>query len=221
MQPQGRNPQGHGPGMQNPAVQNKVLLPLAGHSVLWWSVQSFLQRADIHQVVVVHAPAERALLRAEVPADARLSWVEGGTERQHSVHRALNSLLAAPPDWVLVHDAARPCLSQGLIESVLQALQHHLAVIPALPVVDALRRRQGKALQVEDREGLLAVQTPQGFHWEVFVKAYQSAKERAILGVDDAQLVQQLPAQVAVIKGERTNPKLTYPEDLALAERLL
>ncbi len=210
-----------GRGRRMQSTGNKAFLPLGRHSMLWWTLQGFLRRQDIHQIVVVHGSGECSQMRDEIPEDPRLSWVEGGQERQLSVHNACNHLMVSPPDWVLVHDAARPCVSQSLIKGILNALQDHAAVIPALPVVDALRRQQGDTLVMESREGLLAVQTPQGFHWKLFVQAYQHAKEHSILGLDDAQLVERLHQKVQVIAGERTNIKLTHPTDVVLAKHLL
>jgi 2-C-methyl-D-erythritol 4-phosphate cytidylyltransferase/2-C-methyl-D-erythritol 2,4-cyclodiphosphate synthase len=115
---------------------------------------------------------------------------------------------------VLIHDAARPLVSHALISRVLEGLQKHAAVYPALPVADTLR--QGSKLL--DRTGLLAAQTPQGFRFEEILEAHR--KQRKAAATDDIALAEAAGLAIGVVEGERCNFKLTAPGDLELMQQL-
>jgi 2-C-methyl-D-erythritol 4-phosphate cytidylyltransferase len=156
-------------------------------------------------------------------------WIEGGTERQDSVRLGLAGLAGDPagvPDWVLVHDGARPLCTAALIQRVLAALEHHPAVVPVLPVFDTVRHARAstgvhpadQSAGVVDRAELRLCQTPQGFHWDTLWQAHTRAAADGFTGTDDGQLVERLGGKVALVPGERRNLKVTLPDDLALAE---
>ena len=144
--------------------------------------------------------------------------VEGGTSRSASVRAALDALAADAPARVLVHDAARPLPSAALIARVVTALEQDAAVVPGAPVRDTLKRAPAGLIEATiDRSGLVAVQTPQGFAFELLREAHGRGDD----ATDDAGLVERLGVPVRVVEGEPTNLKITAPEDLALAARWL
>jgi 2-C-methyl-D-erythritol 4-phosphate cytidylyltransferase len=162
----------------------------------------------------------RAVLTAD--ADAKLhAFAPGGATRQQSV----SSGLGAVPDGtthVLIHDAARPCVSEALCERVIDALMVSSAVIPVVPATDTLVQvRDSRVQLMVDRTAIAGVQTPQGFRLDLIVEAHRAAKARGLESSDDGSLVLALGEPVVTVAGERSNLKVTYKEDIAIAEAIL
>ena len=123
---------------------------------------------------------------------------------------------------MLVHDAARPLVSAEIIAAVASAAAEHGAALPVLPIVDTVKRvRDGRAESTLDRSELFAAQTPQGFRLDVLIRAYADAESAGLTLTDEAQAVERLGGPVAAVAGAARNRKLTTPEDLRWAERLL
>jgi len=144
----------------------------------------------------------------------RICVVAGGAERQDSV---FNGLQALPPDcdWVLIHDGVRPFASSELLKRTWDAALTNGAAIAALPASDTIKRvRAGQVVETVPREELWLVQTPQVFRREILFEAYREADRQGWVGTDDAFLVERLGLPVAVVTGERSNIKVTTPEDL-------
>ncbi|WP_234554567.1 2-C-methyl-D-erythritol 4-phosphate cytidylyltransferase [Thermus caliditerrae] len=187
----------------------KAFLRVGGKTLLEWSLLAFQEAAE---VLVALPPG------AEPPPGLRAVFLEGGRTRQESVARLLE---AASLPLVLVHDVARPFASPALAERVLEAARATGAAVPVLPVSDTLVRPEGEAYgEVVPREALRLVQTPQGFFTALLREAHAYARKRGLAATDDAQLVRALGYPVALVEGERTAFKITYPEDLSLAEAL-
>ncbi len=185
--------------------RSKHDLILAGEP-LWQRSVTTLRSAGIDDVVVV----------GDVPGG-----VAGGERRQDSVLRGLEAL-DRRPDWVLVHDAARPLISTGLVTRILDACRSGTAdgVIPVVPMADTVKRVAGShVVATLDRSELVAVQTPQAFRYGVLIAAHRSAGSATV--TDDASLVELSGGTVVVVEGERSNMKITYPEDLTIAESIL
>jgi 2-C-methyl-D-erythritol 4-phosphate cytidylyltransferase len=145
----------------------------------------------------------------------------GGETRQESVFNGLRALPEGVTH-VLIHDAARPCVSSALIERALDALGAHDAVVPAVAATDTLiRDHQGRVDAIIDRVHVAGVQTPQAFRLELIVRAHREAKVRGLKSSDDGSLVLALGEPVHTIPGERTNIKVTFREDVAIAEAIL
>ena len=185
-----------------------------------------LVRARAVRLVVVAAPAPdlpdvRRLFADPVPgADAQVQVVAGGETRQESVRAAL-AALPDDVDVVLVHDAARPLVPVELVEAVAGAVREGAdAVVPALPVVDTVKRIDADARVVEtlDRAALRAVQTPQGFRRDVLEAAHARPTAES---TDDAGLVELAGRPVWVVPGAEEAFKVTRPLDLVLAEAVL
>ncbi len=194
---------------------------LAGEPVLRRTLRALLAHPAIGRVQVVIHPDHRGLFEA-VAGDLGLPEpVPGGASRRASVAAGLGALarLPRPPENVLVHDAARPLLSHLLLDRVITALRFAEAVVPVVPVHDSLARVEGGRVTAEvERESVVRVQTPQGFRFELLRRAHAEVPGEAS---DDSRLVRALGVEVATVPGDPANVKLTTPEDLAFAERLL
>ena len=196
----------------------KALVELCGRTMLERTVDGLLVSGVIHRVVVAvphHRLAETAAL-----LDGRAIVVEGGAQRYDSVQRALTAV--GDPDFVVVHDAARPLTPVGQIQRVVEALRDGMrAVIPVLPVVDTIKAvdANGVVLGTPERSGLRAVQTPQGFETDLLRRAYQRIGTVPV--TDDASLVENLGIAVHTVAGDTLAFKITTPLDLRLAEAVL
>jgi 2-C-methyl-D-erythritol 4-phosphate cytidylyltransferase/2-C-methyl-D-erythritol 2,4-cyclodiphosphate synthase len=148
--------------------------------------------------------------------------VVGGATRQDSVRAGLEALTAVAPDIVLIHDAARPSVSAGLIERAIRVAEQTGAAVPGIPVVDTVKRvdEDGLVLETVERASLRAVQTPQAFDYARLLAAHRLAYEQELTAFsDDAALAEWADLPVTVFEGERENVKLTTPDDLERAER--
>ena len=200
---------------------------LGGRPLLAWSLQACEQSSAVDSVVlVVRAEAIEATRAQLAPLGlTKLQHLcEGGEERVDSVRAGL-AALPEGTELVAIHDAARPLVSAALIDRVIAAATADGAALAALPVRDTLRRAgQGGSSTTVDRRDLYQAQTPQAFRVELIRRAYETlaAQGDAIATItDDAQLVEGLGHPVRLVEGEAANFKVTTPEDLELAARLL
>ncbi|MBA2529762.1 MAG: 2-C-methyl-D-erythritol 4-phosphate cytidylyltransferase [Euzebyales bacterium] len=205
----------------------KALVALAGQPLLVHSLRALATCQTVTDVVVVLPPeanfdrVAEQLRAAGVPPAA---LCPGGATRQESVSRGLECCPSGT-QVVAVHDAARPLVSPRLIDRTVAALQPPWdAVAPGLPVTETLKlvdaTRQG-VLRTVDRRGLWTVQTPQVFGRITLERVHARVATAAEAATDDLSLVERAGGRVRLIEGERRNFKITYPEDLALAEALL
>lgn len=192
---------------------------LGGKPVLRWSLERFHAAVGDRVVTVIASEDRDAYARAAAGLEL-LPPVEGGSTRQESVSRGLEALAGDAPEFVLIHDAARPLVSHAVIQRVRNALASGAtAAIPVLPVADTLRRESpGGGYETVARDGVLRTQTPQGFRFEAILAAHRRFADEA--ATDDAALMERAGHAVAAIAGEETNIKLTTTEDFVLAERL-
>jgi 2-C-methyl-D-erythritol 4-phosphate cytidylyltransferase/2-C-methyl-D-erythritol 2,4-cyclodiphosphate synthase len=170
-------------------------------------------------VRVVIALGQEELYRQAMGPGAP-SPISGGARRQDSVRLGLEAMAEDAPDYVLIHDAARPLVSRATIEAVIGALESGAdGAVPMVPVADTLRRREGKKWVTVPREGLERAQTPQGFRFAAIRKAH---RDHAMAeATDDVAIAELAGLAVEAVKGEETNLKVTTEKDFALAERLL
>lgn len=214
-----------GSGSRVGAGVNKVLLPLGDRPVLAWSVRDALALDDVRRVVVVVRPADRdAVAEALGPHlgdGAEVVLVDGGVTRHASEWAALQHLGPAiesgEVDLVAIHDGARPLAGVALFEATVAAARDHGGAIPVVPVHGLLTSR------LEPVAGDLgAVQTPQVFRADLLLAAHAAAAAAGFEGTDTAAvLAEQGTLDVVAVVGSPTNVKITFPEDVALAERLL
>jgi 2-C-methyl-D-erythritol 4-phosphate cytidylyltransferase/2-C-methyl-D-erythritol 2,4-cyclodiphosphate synthase len=171
--------------------------------------------------VVINPQDADHVRQVEAELGHALETVPGGASRSDSVRAGLAALQAAGCDGVMIHDAARPLLSSELIDRLSTALADHAAVIPVLPVADALMRvdDDGVMLDSVDRSGLAAAQTPQAFHLALLLDAYAAAGGASF--ADDAAVIRAAGGPVFTVAGDADNFKLTRAEDFRRAEAVL
>lgn len=185
---------------------------LAGKPVLAHTLAAF---RGMRVVLVIH-PDDRDRALA-LGSDAAL--VDGGATRDASVHAGLMALEGTGTEAVLIHDGARPLVSRALIDRLVAALAAHDGAAPALPVTDALwRGKAGFVAGTVDRAGLWRAQTPQAFRFAPILAAHRAHPGGA---ADDVEVARAAGLDVAIVEGEETNLKLTYPGDFARAEAIL
>lgn len=201
---------------------NKQLLELKGVPVALRSIQALHDNELVTDVVVVTQP-ENVEKFNELTAGVNKvkAVVEGGKERQDSVYNGLKA--CEPCDVVCVHNGANPLVSQEEItECIKQAAEHGAAVV-AVRAKDTIKRVGEDLLVIEtlNRRELWAMQTPQCLKYEVAVKAFEQATREGFYGTDDVQLAERVGCKVKIVEGSYENFKITTPEDVALAEKIL
>ena len=200
----------------------KQYMPLGGVAVLRHCLSTFLSHPRVGQAQVVIHPDDRALYDAAVAGLALPPPVDGGATRQDSVRLGLESLETRKPDYVLIHDAARPFVDGPTIERTLDALEKTPGAIAALKVADTIKRagRNAAISATVPREMLWRAQTPQGFRYRDILAAHRKAKGKDEM-TDDAAVAERAGLQVALIAGAEDNFKVTTMDDLKRAERML
>ena len=217
---------GRGERLRGQSDIPKQYLPLAGAPVLAHSLRVLANHPKIDRTQVVIHPNDRDRYDAAAgPFAARLAGpVAGGQTRQESVRRGLEALEVMAPEYVLIHDAARPFLTADLATRLLAALDDREGAIAAEPVTDTLKRASADGLIADtvDRANLWRAQTPQAFRFPDILSAHRRA---AAAGkdtfTDDAALAEWAGLRVQLVASPGNNMKLTTREDFALAERLL
>jgi 2-C-methyl-D-erythritol 4-phosphate cytidylyltransferase len=201
--------------------RNKLLETLAGEAVIARTVNAFLQRPDVAQIVLPTALNE---LKTILPTDSRLLFCPGGASRAHSVFNGLRAVNGSI-DWVAVHDGARPLISQELIDRTLAAAQKHGAAVPALPVSLTIKQAAGplpaRVEKTIPREQLWAMQTPQIAMREALLAAFEACPIPLPQVTDDVQLIELAGGEVWLVPGDERNLKITTAIDLKIAEMLL
>ncbi|MBF0168144.1 MAG: bifunctional 2-C-methyl-D-erythritol 4-phosphate cytidylyltransferase/2-C-methyl-D-erythritol 2,4-cyclodiphosphate synthase [Alphaproteobacteria bacterium] len=190
---------------------------LAGKLVLSHSLAAFASHPEVTGVRAVIHPDDRALYDQAAEGLALLDPVPGGAARQDSVRLGLESLKSDPPDFVLIHDGARPFIDATTISNVIDALSVHPGAIPAIPVADTLKRGdKGLILGTQDRANLWRAQTPQGFRYQEILAAHQALAGQDL--TDDAAVLETYGLSVALVQGSESNVKITTKQDLELGE---
>jgi 2-C-methyl-D-erythritol 4-phosphate cytidylyltransferase len=202
--------------------RKKQDIALAGRAVLRWTLDALAAVRAVAGIVVAVPAADVEAWRRRLRGCPKVrAVVAGGVERQESVARGL-AAVPAGVRWVVVHDGVRPCVTPALVARVLAAARRDGAAIAALPVAETLKRGAGGWVEATvPRDGLWAVQTPQGFAAGLLREAHRRATAAGVVGTDDAALVERLGVRVRLVPGSPDNLKLTRPEDLSLVRRLL
>lgn len=214
---------GGGSGTRFGATQNKIYQPLAGRALVEHTIAAFAQRKDVIQIILVHAQADREWLDTHLAsqlADLGVQLVAGGQTRSESVRNALEAV-TPQADLVAVHDAARPILPQDAIDRVFAEANATGAAMLTLPLFGTIKRVDGgqitQTLLREEFHNLHEAQTPQVFRRTLLLEAYAAGGD----ATDDAALVEQLGHPISAVLGDLRNIKVTRPEDIQMAERLL
>jgi 2-C-methyl-D-erythritol 4-phosphate cytidylyltransferase / 2-C-methyl-D-erythritol 2,4-cyclodiphosphate synthase len=202
----------------------KQYTPLLGHTVLEWSLRALLAEPRIHAIVVVLAAGDTSWPQVAANLNSpKLMTAVGGAQRQDSVMRGLDALTsrAAADDWVLVHDAARPCLSRSDIGALADALDKAPGAVLAAPIVDTVRRVLPAGVETVDRAGLWRALTPQVFAFAPLRRALQDAARAGVAVTDEAQAMERIGIHAVMVSGSPFNIKLTRAEDLKVAAGIL
>ena len=198
----------------------KQFLMLGGEPIVARTINTFSEALPGAEIVVVLPEAHMPLwenLRARFDV-APHRIVAGGVERFHSVLNGINAL-SSEVEYIAVHDGVRALVSKRLIIRAMLAAEEHDAVIPVVDVVDSYRRVEGVNSYIVPRADLRIVQTPQIFNAQLLRNAYNVEFNAAF--TDDASVVEARGGHITLVDGERTNIKITTPEDIALAECFL
>jgi len=215
-----------GVGARMQADRPKQYLPLLGKTVIEHTLQGLLRHPRIRGIVVAISSDDGWWPEIKVETDKPLWVAAGGDERCHSVLSALQALAARADarDWVLVHDAARPCLRGTDIDELIHRCQAHpVGGLLAVPVRDTLKRADATrtVLETVDRERLWQAQTPQMFRLGELRAALQQALDAHALVTDEASAMERAGHAPLLVEGHADNLKITHPEDLLLAELFL
>lgn len=201
--------------------ESKQFLLFHDKPILLHTLEVFEFHPEVDEIVVVVKESE--IDRTQKLIDEQgykkvSSIVAGGRERQESVCLGLKGLTT---DFVLVHDAVRPFVTQKAVSRLIAEIRMYDAAILAVPAKDTIKKvDESQVLETLERRQLWAVQTPQGFRRELLVEAHLQAEKEKYFATDDSALVEKLGIRVRIVDGEYTNIKITTPEDLIFAEAI-
>jgi 2-C-methyl-D-erythritol 4-phosphate cytidylyltransferase len=205
----------------------KTFLPIAGRPLVLRTLDRMFAAKTVEQVVLVVAASEMDRCDALLGADSLLCnrpylLQTGGVTRQQSAKRGLDRI-SADTDVVIIHDGARPFVSAALIDRCVESAAEKGAVVVGLPARDTIKivGADRLILSTPARRSLWEIQTPQAFQKELIVAAHRQAERDGVEVTDDAMVVERLSKPVFVLEGERTNLKITLPEDIWLAEMMI
>ena len=201
---------------------DKVMAPLRGEPMIVRTVRAFQSCDAIKEIIIV---TREDLIRPISALCARMDKVKavvaGGTSRQASVWLGLNAL-SKDVKLAVIHDGARPLISQAVIDRTVRAAHSYGAAAPAIPVKDTVKVvKSGLVFATPDRATLQAVQPPQVFDFDLLRGALRKAEEEKASLTDDCSAVERLGMSVKIVEGEERNLKITTPMDLKIAEMLL
>lgn len=205
----------------------KQYLPLAGRSMLDWTLHHLLQMSEIARIVVAIAPADQQFAQLRYAESPRVQRVSGGASRAESVLCGLRGLdgMAQADDLVLVHDAARPLIHADDLRRVIQTVEANPAqgAVLATPVADTLKRAMAASCvdTTVERDGLWQAQTPQAARYGVLLAAIETAVARGSVLTDESGALEQAQVAVQLVAAQHPNFKVTTPQDLTLADLIL
>jgi len=214
---------GHGKRMGS--LIYKQFLEIENKPILVHTLEKFCQSEVIDSIIIVIPKAWYRFVVENIIDKYNLSKVSkieiGGVTRQESVYNALKAV-SQNTATVVIHDAVRPFISLKLLRKAINKGKETGAAILAVPVQESLKKVSGKLVKHSlTRDSVWLVQTPQVFHKDLIINAYQQAFFNSITANDDSELVELMGHPIYVIEGNRTNIKITTPEDLNLAKLLL
>ncbi len=204
----------------------KQYAPLLGRPVLSWSLRALLAVREIDGVIVALARWDRRWRRLAESRDPRVTCCMGGDRREESVANAMVALapFAEEDDWVLVHDAARPCLQSSDVRALVAALRDDpVGGLLAAPVSDTLKvdDGRGRSVRTADRAAFWRALTPQMFRYGLLRRALALCIERERAVTDEASAIEALGLKPRLVRGRSDNIKLTTPDDRVIAEAIL
>ncbi|WP_042478568.1 2-C-methyl-D-erythritol 4-phosphate cytidylyltransferase [Bacillus ndiopicus] len=212
-----------GSGKRMGVGQNKLFLPLFEKPILIHTLEVFEQDSNCTGIWLAVKPDERAFIE-ELLVRFGITKVKGlpagGEERQHSVHSCLKAMEQV--EIVLVHDAARPFITQEIIAQLTKVAHEKGAAIAGVRAKDTMKKVRGTVIaETIERDSLWMIQTPQAFRFDLLAEAEDVAEKVGFLGTDEAMLVERLGHEVHIVESSYENLKMTTQEDLLFGEAIL
>jgi 2-C-methyl-D-erythritol 4-phosphate cytidylyltransferase len=206
------------------AAAKKPYAKLLGKPIWLYCTEKFAKRSDVRQVILVVAPEDVSWFRDYFAAEIDkllLMVISGGEERVDSVQKALN-IVRSNIDYVVVHDAARPCITDEQINEVFNNAKQHGAAILATPIVGTVKLIEDNIIKsTVPRKGLWEAQTPQVFRKQILLDAYAARNVNNSNPTDDAELVEKAGFDISIVPADKSNLKITTQSDLKFAEAIL
>lgn len=213
-----------GKGKRMGANISKQFIEINEKPIIYYTIKCFEACKSIDEIILVLPKDEVNYFEKNIMErfDLKISKiVEGGKERQDSVYNALNSIDEC--DIVLIHDGARPFVSQSIIEEGIEKAKEYGAAAPGVMPKDTIKVRDSSGFSIKTlrRDELVAIQTPQCFNFDIIKKCHQKIKEKNIQVTDDTMVVEMFDNKVYVYDGDYKNIKITTKEDLIFCNELL
>ncbi|MFT8319582.1 MAG: 2-C-methyl-D-erythritol 4-phosphate cytidylyltransferase [Bacillus sp. (in: firmicutes)] len=212
-----------GQGKRMGAGKNKLFLMLEGLPIFIHTLNIFEEDPNCKGIWLVINPLDKIEMMELIQKNnitKIIAFIDGGDERQYSIHNAVKEL--KNDSVILVHDAARPFINTKQIKELTKVAEENGAAVLAVPMKDTIKKVDGNLVtETVERSSLWAIQTPQAFRISLLKKAYAEAQRDGFLGTDDASLVERLGEKVKIVEGNYDNIKLTTPEDLYFAEAII
>ena len=204
---------------------NKQFIKLEGKEIIAYTIEKFYNNSNIEDIVVVVKEDEFEFFKEEILDKYNFKNIKiayGGKERQDSVYNGLK-LLDEKCDVVLIHDGARPFVSDKIIDKSIEEAKEHKAIVVGVPVKDTIKviDNDKNIVDTPNRSVLWAVQTPQTFDYNILIHAYKDAFKNGFYGTDDAMLVERIGYKVKMLEGSYNNIKITTQEDLNIGSQIL
>lgn len=204
---------------------NKQFIKLEGKEIIAYTIEKFYNNSNIEDIVVVVKEDESDFFKKEILDKYNFKNIKiayGGKERQDSVYNGLK-LLDKKCHVVLIHDGARPFVSDKIIDNCIEEAKNHKAVVVGVPVKDTIKviDKDKYIADTPNRSVLWAVQTPQTFDYNILIDAYKDAFKNGFYGTDDAMLVERIGYKVKMVEGSYNNIKITTQEDLNIGSQIL
>lgn len=199
---------------------DKLLAKLHGEPVLQLSIKAFANTPEIGEIIVV-CPEERFNQLDLTEIHLPVTRVDGGADRHNSVSNGLR-MLSGQSTMVAVHDGARPLISPDQIAKTIESASAHGAATSARRITETVKRANaaGMVCEAVDRENLWAMETPQVFKRDLLEKAYQTVEETGSLVTDEVSALELIGVQTYLVENDTPNIKITFPQDIELAEKI-
>ena len=215
-----------GKGKRMGSAISKQFIDIKGRPIIYYTLKKFSKNKKIDNIIVVLPEDEVKYFKENILKKYELrinKIVIGGKERQDSVYNALKSLKNSSTDIVLIHDGARPFISERIINEGIKFAEIYGAAAPGVMPKDTIKVKNEKNFSVDtpNRANLVSIQTPQVFKFDEILECHEKIRYNGEMVTDDTMVVEKYGYSVYLYDGEYTNIKVTTPEDLILAERLI
>lgn len=215
-----------GKGKRMGSAISKQFIDIKGKPIIYYTLKKFSENKKIDNIIVVLPEDEVKYFKENILKKYELrinKIVIGGKERQDSVYNALKSLKNSSTDIVLIHDGARPFISERIINEGIKFAEIYGAAAPGVMPKDTIKVKNEKNFSVDtpNRANLVSIQTPQVFKFDEILECHEKIRYNGEMVTDDTIVVEKYGYSVYLYDGEYTNIKVTTPEDLILAERLI